>query len=1129
MNNNINNNNSDNLKKQSFINKLIIDEDISNLKSIVKLNKKSISHNEIVYIKSPNKSLKEIEEYCFYLKDLPKTVKSCIFNQFSCLFIHLFQIEFNNNIIVNNKGISTHINNKNGRSSINNSTNKIKDLDGFLDCTDLKKSLFTIHENLLSLLQKNSFYWYEPILKWSLGCLTILIKLFNILKSNNNIKNKNKNKQKKDKCPNYSDSNKNISTIVKERLEYYSFKSLLSIVLHLAREESIENFLKASSTKEFLDNSLKSKTTTEYELDHKETNNSQKFIHNIKLFLILISKDNSFLKIALPSILDNLTSFSIEDFDNNSKNINTNNSNNDINFSNNSQIEEDLKIIKTIIEDILLSPNEIIAFNSKRILLALYFSCYSPKISSNPSIKTIAPNKKRFEISIKLFELLIEKLEKQLVLKSYSPSINLELNNNNNDNFYNEFINNLNHPQNITFYLNQIEFIDPSSSSTLKPESIKKNNLLLKLISVIGVNSIKSSIVILTYLLTELKSPIEYFYLFAETFQAVNSNTINYFINDIFKSIDSYIESDLLLLLNNLLILVKKSPITTTINNHTNGNQNHNLILLKIHKKILKSTRNNWSKLLNLINHPNTIYSHKNIPLEILYHSFNNIYKNTEYQIPSPKQQVEKKNKNHNKSDQIFETRILIEKILFFIIKNLRNLQHNNTHDKELKRLKKFEEYKNFYLLLCEESFYFTITIDVVLDNLFSTKTDMIIKVPALCPLSSANTIPPPTFPDNSPPDINNNDENNNMNIINNNIINKKKNKIRHEEEEEEDIYFNQIIDPSLPLSQPLVISSLQPTLFESNYERKYYHYKFNDMNNPSHISFTNQPSKKKKLDSANELFNDRAQNDTNMDGTENNKEISPATSNSTSSSDVFINSFQSLNFILLNNENDLMSFINQLLNVTGPSSSDQRECKLKILTDQFLLRVVPNHLEPTYENYQEILPKQSNFERDIYIRNLFQQNPFLYRILEIISTDARQLVRCLEVLKSLLVNEISYWYQYKNYGDNPLKSNHYLSTIQLVQILINSQFIVHPLNLSLELFDIIKSEEISYILTSIWNFIKDYKPEQSQYQLNPDSKKLQRDFSYDATPYSLTLKSIFHNHIKELCYHYSRFFPKKY
>jgi hypothetical protein len=53
----------------------------------------------------------------------------------------------------------------------------------------------------------------------------------------------------------------------------------------------------------------------------------------------------------------------------------------------------------------------------------------------------------------------------------------------------------------------------------------------------------------------------------------------------------------------------------------------------------------------------------------------------------------------------------------------------------------------------------------------------------------------------------------------------------------------------------------------------------------------------------------------------------------------------------------------------------------------RYLIQLSTQAPVPTYEQYAEVLPKISPFERDIFLRKAFKQNPILLDILELIAT----------------------------------------------------------------------------------------------------------------------------------------------
>jgi len=220
-------------------------------------------------------------------------------------------------------------------------------------------------------------------------------------------------------------------------------------------------------------------------------------------------------------------------------------------------------------------------------------------------------------------------------------------------------------------------------------------------------------------------------------------------------------------------------------------------------------------------------------------------------------------------------------------------------------------------------------------------------------------------------------------------------------------------------------------------------------------------------------------------------------------------------------NQRDFVDLLERILQDTTDSLSSRKLKSSNILVSQFLDRLV-NAVDmiPTYEQYDEILPHRTNFARDEYVNKIFTQNPVLFSILGILGSDPDEFFRCLELVKSLLANLIGYWFAQGNSAQNlnPTKSTLFSSTCSLISLLGKVHWIHSPLSLCPEIFGFITAKEISAILMSIWNFLRNFPP-------SIRVTRTKTDFQSQMDPYLIPLKIIVRNNISKLAIFSPKFF----
>eukprot|EP00026_Physarum_polycephalum_P001777 Phypoly_transcript_01779.p1 GENE.Phypoly_transcript_01779~~Phypoly_transcript_01779.p1 ORF type:complete len:1029 (-),score=194.94 Phypoly_transcript_01779:18-3104(-) len=196
-------------------------------------------------------------------------------------------------------------------------------------------------------------------------------------------------------------------------------------------------------------------------------------------------------------------------------------------------------------------------------------------------------------------------------------------------------------------------------------------------------------------------------------------------------------------------------------------------------------------------------------------------------------------------------------------------------------------------------------------------------------------------------------------------------------------------------------------------------------------------------------------------------------------------------------------------------------------LTDQYLVHLSTQAPVPTYEQYAEVLPKISPFERDIFLRKVFKQNPILLDILELIADEPLEFIKLFEVIKGILANTIAHWNAEP--GSSTLSNPHFNFTVRFITMLGKAQWIPHPLSCCGEIMNVMTPSELSMLLITMWNFVRDFPPVPDSYSVSKSGKP-RRIFASQAklSVFIRPMRTIAHAHIVELGALYRAYFEPR-
>ncbi|XP_060557502.1 integrator complex subunit 5-like [Ruditapes philippinarum] len=155
--------------------------------------------------------------------------------------------------------------------------------------------------------------------------------------------------------------------------------------------------------------------------------------------------------------------------------------------------------------------------------------------------------------------------------------------------------------------------------------------------------------------------------------------------------------------------------------------------------------------------------------------------------------------------------------------------------------------------------------------------------------------------------------------------------------------------------------------------------------------------------------------------------------------------------------------------------------------------------------------------ERDLHVWKFFDDNPVLWRILQMVAGNTLVISRCSAVLKSLTATMMHHFeLSREKMATNTPKQLE--SACYLVRSLGKSGLLPHPLNIMSELFPSLTPYEVYLILLAIWRFMKENPPTE-------DPDEVTRRV---CEPRHLeVVKSIVHCNIETFGQFYARFFPQ--
>ncbi|XP_067877636.1 integrator complex subunit 5 [Heterodontus francisci] len=163
--------------------------------------------------------------------------------------------------------------------------------------------------------------------------------------------------------------------------------------------------------------------------------------------------------------------------------------------------------------------------------------------------------------------------------------------------------------------------------------------------------------------------------------------------------------------------------------------------------------------------------------------------------------------------------------------------------------------------------------------------------------------------------------------------------------------------------------------------------------------------------------------------------------------------------------------------------------------------------------------------ERDLQIRNRFEENPLLFSLLQFVALGRPALCYCSVLLRGLLATLMAHWEASR---DSLTTSTPWQlqASCTLVSCMGEGQLLPPVLSNMHEIFHLLTPFEVHLLLLSVWDYMKDNGPLPQKFTFDPEQGQFYRDFSRDGdiSKYLNVLHSVLHKNIDRLGHLCGRF-----
>ncbi|XP_067831614.1 integrator complex subunit 5 [Heptranchias perlo] len=167
----------------------------------------------------------------------------------------------------------------------------------------------------------------------------------------------------------------------------------------------------------------------------------------------------------------------------------------------------------------------------------------------------------------------------------------------------------------------------------------------------------------------------------------------------------------------------------------------------------------------------------------------------------------------------------------------------------------------------------------------------------------------------------------------------------------------------------------------------------------------------------------------------------------------------------------------------------------------------------------------RSTVERDLQIRNRFEENPLLFPLLHLVALGRPALCYCSVLLRGLLATLLAHWEASRDCvtTSSPWQLQ---ASCGLVSCMGEGQLLPPVLSNMHEIFHLLSPFEVHLLLLTVWEYMKDNGPLPQKFTFDPEQGQFYRDFSRegDISKYLSVLHSVLHKNIDRLGHLCGRF-----
>uniref|UniRef100_A0A8C4WV32 Integrator complex subunit 5 n=1 Tax=Eptatretus burgeri TaxID=7764 RepID=A0A8C4WV32_EPTBU len=156
---------------------------------------------------------------------------------------------------------------------------------------------------------------------------------------------------------------------------------------------------------------------------------------------------------------------------------------------------------------------------------------------------------------------------------------------------------------------------------------------------------------------------------------------------------------------------------------------------------------------------------------------------------------------------------------------------------------------------------------------------------------------------------------------------------------------------------------------------------------------------------------------------------------------------------------------------------------------------------------------------RDLHIRQQFEQQPFLFRLLSLAAEGRPALCYCSVLLRGLLATLLTHWESCPDGAVSAPAGWPLWASQELVACMGEGQLLPPALGRMYEFFELLVPVELHLLLLTVWKYVQENAPLPQKFSFNQSTGRFCRDFGRDTDParYLAVVHSVVHKNIDKL------------